>query len=100
MEVIDRKFRIYAVNPCNGKEYTENNSLLLCAKDRAVPAALEAYREACVMLGANPEHIKSVRLLIGRVEKYQAEVESRVPDTIGECELTRCIDGVLYEPWK
>lgn len=45
MTVIDRKFKIQAVNPVNGNAYTEADALLLCAKDKAVPAALRAYKE-------------------------------------------------------
>lgn len=93
---IDRKFRILAVNPANSKVYTEDDSFLICAKDKAAIAALVAYRGACVSLGANPEHIASIDLLTGRVEQYQQEVESRIPDTIGD-ELPRCIEGILAE---
>ena len=93
MEIIDRKFKINAVNPCNGNTYTEKDSLLLCAKDKAVPAALRAYKEECARLGANVEHLESIELLIGRVEKYQSEVESHIPDTVGKCEIARCING-------
>ena len=93
MEKIDRKFIFDALNPCNGNIYTAQNALVLCAKDKAVPAALRAYQEECTRLSANPEHIESVGLLICRVEKYQAEVESKVPDTIGFCEVNRCLHG-------
>ena len=89
---IDRKFKILAVNPVNGKIYTEENSLLLCAKDTAVPLALEAYLDACIKLGANKEHIKSVNLLIGRVHLFQTNNECRVPDTVGD-EISRCLNG-------
>ncbi|HAS55438.1 MAG TPA: hypothetical protein DCS42_15545 [Nitrospiraceae bacterium] len=92
MEKIDRKFRILAVNPVNGKVYDESNSLLLCAKDKAVPAALAAYELECIRIGANPEHILSVNLLRMRVQGYQEEIESRVPDTVGD-EIPRCIQG-------
>ena len=91
--IIDRKFKINAVNPCNGKTYSEENSLLLCAKDKAVPVALKAYRAECVVIGANQEHIDSIDLLIRRVEEFQATTESRVPDTVGLCEIARCIHG-------
>jgi len=93
METIDRKFRILAVNPCNGKIYTEKDSLLLCAKDRAVLPALWAYHDTCVTLGCNTEHIASIKLLIARVRRFQREVEVRTPDTVGACEVARCIDG-------
>jgi hypothetical protein len=92
MEIIDRKFRILAVNPVNGKIYTEKDSILFCAKDAAVPAALFAYRRECQKLGANQEHIVSIDLLLKRVEQYQAEIESRVPDTVGD-EIPRCLRG-------
>jgi len=96
MTTIDRKFRILAFNPVNGKVYTEKNAILLCAKDSAVPAALRAYREAASMLGANGAHLNSVDLLIHRVDEYQRTIECRVPDTVGE-EIPRCIDGVGVE---
>ena len=96
MENIDRKFKILAVNPVNGKIYTDKNALLFCAKDKAVPAALRAYREECIRIGANGYHIQSVALLIRRVEAFQEEVESRVPDTI-EGEIPRCLFGVCVE---
>jgi len=93
--MIDRKFIFKAVNPCNGKEYTEENALVLCAKDKAVIPAMEAYRKACHEIGANGMHIASIDKLLFRLKKYQEEVESRVPDTIGECEKARCIRGEL-----
>ncbi len=91
--IIDRKFKIEAVNPVNGKTYTEETALLLCAKDAAVPAALEAYRDECVKLKANPEHIESIDELIQRVHCYQQDIECRVPDTVG-AEIPRCRDGI------
>jgi hypothetical protein len=93
MGKIDRKFRFVAVNPANGKVYTEDNALILCAKDAAVPAALEAYNNKCVDLGAEPSHIVSIELLIDRVVSFQKEQGGgRVPDTTGE-ELERCLGG-------
>ena len=97
MKTIDRKFLIKAVNPCNGHEYTEKDALLLCAKDRAVPAALRAYREKCIELGCDENHISSIGLLICRVLDYQETIESRVPDTVGTCELARCLNGIGVE---
>ncbi len=91
-DIIDRKFRILAVNPINGHIYTEKNALLLCAKDKAVPAALQEYHNKCERIGANQEHLESVRLLSGRVGEFQTANGSRVPDTIG-AEIDRCIKG-------
>ncbi len=92
MEQIDRKFRFVAVNPVNGKVYTEDNAVVFVAKDKAVPAMLQAYKLECARIGTNSEHIISVGLLQERVERYQADVESRVPDTVGG-EIARCIEG-------
>jgi hypothetical protein len=93
METIDRKFRFLAINPCNGNIYTEKDALILCAKDRAVPAALKAYLAECTKIRCNNEHLRSIGLLIQRVEDYQHTVEVRTPDTVGECEISRCLDG-------
>ncbi len=90
--MIDRKFKILAVNPCKGKHYTEENSMLFCAKDKALLPALYAYREACEKLGCGSEHLESILLLIGRVGEYQRE-ECRIPDTETDCEIDRCIGG-------
>lgn len=92
MEKVDRKFKILAVNPVNGKIYTEENSLLLCAKDAAVAPALYAYLKECRRIGANDEHCESIQLLIDRVHRFQAEIECRTPDTVG-AEIPRCING-------
>jgi len=89
---IDRKFKFLAVNPVNGHIYTDEDALVLCAKDKAVPVALEAYQKECVRLGANPEHIESIGKLIQRVKEYQSSVKSEVPDTVGG-EIARCING-------
>ena len=93
MEKIDRKFVIMAHNAVNGKPYSEFNSFLFCAKDEAVPAALKAYMKECARIGASPEHIESVRLLLGRVEQFQQEITSHIPDTIGN-EIPRCLGSV------
>lgn len=90
---IDRKYKISAVNPCSGNTHAENDSILFLAKDRAVPAMLRAYRTESERLGANPAHLESIDLLLGRVEEYQLLVESKVPDTDLPCEIRRCIDG-------
>jgi hypothetical protein len=90
MRNVDRKFKILAINPINGKIYTEADAILLCAKDACVPAALAAYQEECIRLGANAEHIESITLLRERVDAYQAQIQRRIPDTVGE-ELARCL---------
>jgi hypothetical protein len=93
MQTIDRKFKFIAINPINRKHYTEKDAVVLCAKDMAVVPALRAYQAACEDLGCNQEHIDSIELLITRVSEYQAQVEARIPDTVGE-EIPRCIGGL------
>lgn len=93
METIDRKFKLLAVNPISHKIYDSTNALLLCAKDKAVPVALKAYRKECKRIGSNSEHLVSIGLLIERVEYFQKMVISKIPDTIGD-EIRRCIDGI------
>lgn len=93
-QIIDRKFKILAINPCKGTIYTEQNALLLCAKDRAVVPALIAYQEACVRLKCGEEHIHSIELLIERVKEYQEKTEARIPDTDTEFTSTERGDNV------
>ncbi len=90
---IDRKFNFTAVNPANGKAYNQDDAVVFCAKDAALPAALEAYALRCKDLGVDHNHVLSVKLLINRVMNFQQQVENRIPDTVGEAELARCLDG-------
>ena len=90
---IDRKYNIHAVNPCSRNTHDEHDSILFLAKDKAVPAMLRAYLKESENLGANPAHLESIGLLIGRVEQYQREVEAKIPDTDLPCEIRRCVDG-------
>ena len=90
---IDRKYKITAVNPCSGNTHDENDSVLFLAKDKALPAALKAYYWECKRLGSNPAHCESIALLIERVEKYQKDIEAKVPDTDLPCEIRRCVEG-------
>lgn len=90
---IDRKYKIRAVNPCSRNTHSEYDSILFLAKDKAVPAMLRAYLKESEKLGANPAHLESIGLLIGRVEQYQREVEAKTPDTDLPCEIRRCVDG-------
>ena len=90
--MIDRKFKILAINPCNGKIYTEENAVLFVAKDKALPDALFAYRRACEDLKCDDAHIESIGLLIERVVEFQVEICEK-PDTDTPCEIDRCIGG-------
>ena len=91
--MIDRKFKVLAINPCNGNFYTEDTAFLFCAKDKGAIPALKAYIQACKDLGAEDLQIESATLLLDRVIKFQEDVESKVPDINSYCEATRCITG-------
>lgn len=93
--MIDRKYKILAVNPCSGNVHTEDDSILFLAKDQALLVALEAYVEECSLLGCEDSHLESVNLLIERVEQYQKNIKSEVPDTDLPCEIERCIKGII-----
>ena len=89
--MIDRKFVFTAVNPCNGKHYTQENAMVLCAKDVAVLPALKAYRDECERIKCGPEYIHSVNMLIARVQVFQNTEGARIPDTDTQCDIDRYI---------
>ncbi len=94
-EVIDRKFRILAVNPCKrGSAYTEKDGMFFAAKDAALVPTLKAYYAECKRLKCGNEHLESIRLLINRVAKFQQTINKKVPDTQTDCEIDRCIGGL------
>ena len=91
---IDWKYQIQAVNPCSLNTHDQNDAMLFLAKDRAVPAMLRTYLLECERLGAKPEHLDAIELLIGRVEDHQVNEGSKVPDTDLPGEIARCIHGI------
>jgi hypothetical protein len=91
--IIDRKFKFIAVNPCKNTVYTQEDAIVFCAKDKAVPAMLLEYIDRCKYLECGEDHIESMGLLLERVLEFQKNVESRVPDTELSCEIDRCIGG-------
>ncbi len=91
---IDWKYKIQAVNPCSKNTHDENDSILFLAKDKAVPHMIRAYMDKCRALGANEAHLIAMHQALQRIEKYQADIESKVPDTDLPCEIDRCVNGV------
>ncbi len=79
---IDRKFQIVARSIVSNNHYTEDNAVLFLAKDKAFLLTLPTYLEKCKEVGAAPEQIKAVELLIARVADYQAKNPGvvKVPD--------------------
>ena len=92
--MIDRKYRILAVNPCSGNVHNEEDAILFLAKDLAVLPMLETYVEECNVLGCEDTHIESISLLIERVEEYQRNIKAEIPDISSVCEIERCIKGI------
>ena len=91
--MIDRKYKILAVNPCSGHIHTEDDSILFSANDGALPDTLMFYKDRCKELGADENHLESIDLLINRVLALQKGGNWKVPDTNTQCEIDRCIGG-------
>jgi hypothetical protein len=92
---IDKKFRFLAVNPCKkGVIYTEEDGMVLLAKDDACLPTLKFYHDECVRLGAGLAQVEGIRLLIERVEQWRAKYPNRckVPD-VNTCEAENTIGG-------
>lgn len=70
-ESIDRKFKIEAKCIEHGHIHSDFDSVLFLAKDKALPSTLRFYRDKCRELGADPQQIEGITLLIERVEKWQ-----------------------------
>jgi len=64
MENVERKFQLLAVCREHGHTYTEIDSILFLAKDKALPATLRFYRDECVKLEADANQVIGVDLLI------------------------------------
>jgi hypothetical protein len=77
-EPIDRKFLIDARCMEHGHTHTEHDSVLFLAKDKALPATLEFYKQECIRLGAEPPQMLGVELLIERVKKWQETFSNNV----------------------
>jgi hypothetical protein len=97
-ESIDRKFKIHAVNRATGVEHTDEDSVLLLAKDDAVPDTLMFYYHECKRLGADEGHLDSIQLLYERVQKFRSDNLDicKTPD-MSELERPIQIDGKFPE---
>lgn len=89
--IVDRKFIFLALNPFTNNCYSQKDAFIMCAKDRAVPAALKAYIEELEVLKADPNQIKSTELLLSRIIEYQKTHITKVPDIITVREVQACI---------
>ncbi|KAF0145088.1 MAG: Uncharacterized protein FD156_1199 [Nitrospirae bacterium] len=78
MEPIDRKFVFHAICIEHKHEHSHQDAMVFLAKDKALPETLKFYYQECYRLGAKPEQLEGIRLLIERVERYQVENAEKV----------------------
>lgn len=83
---LDRKFKINAECIAHGHQYNENNAVLFLAKDKALPNTLRYYYEECYRLGAAQSQLEAIQLLIKRVDEWQHNNPTKVPDVEPELE--------------
>jgi hypothetical protein len=72
-EPIDRKFTFSATCCEHEHEHSHMDAMVFLAKDKALAPTLEFYGAQCEHLGAAPEQLHEIALLIDRVQNYQAE---------------------------
>jgi hypothetical protein len=91
---IDRKFNINAISRNSGKAYSHQNAVLFLAKDKAFALTLPTYLEKCREVGAGPDQIRAVELLIERVNLYQSACpgEVKVPD-VDPIKESQCLEA-------
>ncbi len=77
-EPIDRKFTFCATCCEHGHEHSHMDAMVFLAKDKALVPTLEFYGAQCERLGAKPEQLHGIALLIERVKRYQAEHPDQV----------------------
>lgn len=75
---LDTKYRFVAVSLEHGTEHSEEDAILLCAHDAALPYALQAYREESVRLGASARQLRGIDRLIEDVRLWQARHPEKV----------------------
>lgn len=80
---LDAKYRFVAVSVEHGTEHSEEDAILFCAHDAALPRALQAYREESVRLAASARQLQGIDRLIEYVRQWQARhpAKVRVADT-------------------
>lgn len=104
--IIDRKFKIMAVNPHKEPRvtYTEMDGFFFKASDMFAPAALAAYIRAMQVAKADgykigDEQIKSAELLLERVRHVHNVMGRTIPDVDEGSEAEVCLaPNVLDQP--
>jgi len=92
--MLDRKFKFLAVNPSNGKIFTENEGVVFLAKDDLFPPVLlRYYHLVCDAKGKESDEAKSVWLMLDRVLAWRGDHQDqlKLPDITGEEERQRLL---------
>jgi hypothetical protein len=104
--MIDRKFKFLAVNPSNGKVYTENEGVVFLVKDNLFLPMLKEYHLlvcATSIEGADSDEAKSILLMIERAYAWRQNHpdQLKLPDITGEIERQRLLmpnESILDHP--
>ena len=83
---LDAKFSGVIFKVKDGSIVPDDEYMVFLAKDNAFPATLEFYRNECVRLGADQEHVDAVNRTIDRLIGWRRDNADRckVPDAKGE----------------
>ena len=84
---LDGKFHGVVVKNKDGSVVPQDQWMVFLAKDNAVPATLDFYREECERVGAKTEQLKAIDDMIDRVRVWRRQnpLLCKVPDVdVGE----------------
>jgi hypothetical protein len=83
---LDAKFSGVIFKIKDGSIVPDDEYMVFLVKDNAFAETLPFYRQKCVELGADPEHIAAVDRTIARMEIWRENNQHRlkVPDAKGE----------------
>lgn len=83
---LDAKFSGVIFKVKDGSIVPDDEYMVFLAKDNAFPATLSFYRDECIRIGADAEHIAAVERTMARLDLWRAANKTRlkVPDAKGE----------------
>ena len=83
---LDAKFYGTIRKVKNDEVVPDDEYMVFLAKDNAFPDTLRFYRDKCIELGCDAEHVQSVNRTLDRLEVWRKDNPSRLkdPDAKGE----------------
>lgn len=81
---IDYKFDIYGIRLADAAEYTSNNAIIFCAKDRALIYALNLLIQHCIDMEADGGYVDSLYQLLNKIREFQHIFGNKLPTTTTE----------------